>query len=258
MDIPYISQDEVKSPLLDMNSQDIFIVSEEGAPLYVNQTAFERRNMTRDELMGMRVWQWNRFIRPSSWQKRWTWLLKTKSANFTTEHRLDDGTPMPVNISVQLVNYAGQLGALCYVQDISEFQNATADADRADKLMDLVLSGSNLSICTWDPYSDIVQLDKSWLTLFGEMPDNLRISFSQWEAMVAPNFRSEWRDRLTAHLLGQDDEFNLIHPMTDAQGGILLIHSRGKIVDVDKDGYPIAVAVVHERLRHTGNDPEIN
>jgi len=247
MDIPYISQDEVKSPLLDMSSQDIFIVSEDGAPLYVNQTAFQRRNMTRDELMDMRVWQWNRFIRPSSWQKRWAWLLKSKATNFTTVHQLDDGTPMPVNISVHLINYAGQLAALCYVQDISEFQHATAEAERADKVMDLVLSGSNLSICTWDPYSDIVQLDKSWLRLFGEMPENQRISFPQWEEMVAPDFRSEWRDRLNAHILGQDEEFNLIHPMTDAKGGMLLIHSRGKIVDRDKDGYPTAVAVVHER-----------
>lgn len=254
MDTPYISPDEVKSPLLDLSSQDIFIVAEDGSPLYVNQTACQRRSMTRDELMDMRVWQWNRFIRPSSWQKRWAWLLKTKSADFSTEHRLDDGTPMPVNISVRLVNYNGQLGALCYVQDISQFKNATTEADRADKIMDLVFSRPGLSICSWEPYSDVVQLDNSWSSLFGDIPENKRITFAQWEEMVAPEYRAEWRDRLNEHVLGRANEFNLIHPMRHANGDMLVIHSRGKIVNIDKDGYPTAVAVVHENITQTSNN----
>jgi len=234
--------------MLDLSPLDIFIVAEDGSALYINQTACARRGISRRAMLEMKVWEWNHFVNSASWTRRWIALEESETAEFDTVHYDKHGREIPVRINVQMVSFDGVRGALCYVQDISLIKRIEEDASRFGQELGLIFSGSGMSMCSWNPLTDDVKIDSAWVSMFGTWAQDQTMTYQQWEAMIAQDDRREWQSRLTAHLLGHSDAFDMIVRMYTVSGSCLHIHARGKVVGLDRDGNPTSISILHEDI----------
>ena len=233
---------------LDLSPQDIFVVSEDGSALYVNLTACKRRNVSRDYLLNQKVWEWNRFIKPSSWSRRWNSILDIREAEFETIHLHPLGGEIAVKVWARLIDFAGKPAVLCYIQEIGELKHSALKEELLAEDIALLMRANDASICHLDPSAQRVNLDISFNKMFGIADEVTSISFEQWESMVDLHDQLEWRSQLNDHLLGKNSKFDVVIRMRHADGHFLYIRAQGKAIKLDDKGHYIKVPVVHQDI----------
>lgn len=233
---------------LDCSPQDIFVVGEDGSALYVNQTACKRRDVSRDYLLNQKVWEWNRFIKPSSWSRRWESILDIREAEFESIHLHPKGGEIAVKIWVRLIDFDGKPAVLCFIQEIAELKHSAIKEELLGEDIALLLRAKDASICHWDPSAQSVNLDISFNQMFGIAQEVKSISFEQWESMVDLHDQLEWRSQLNDHLLGKNSKFDVVIRMRHADGQFLYIRAQGRAIKLDDKGQYIKVSVVHQDI----------
>ncbi|NEX20261.1 PAS domain S-box protein [Thiorhodococcus mannitoliphagus] len=102
----------------------VFWITPQGRFIQVNDQACESLGYTRDELLGMGVWDIDPDFSPQRWSEHWKRTCAIKRRRFETRHRRRDGVIFPVEVMANYVDYEGQEYDFAFVRDISERQCA--------------------------------------------------------------------------------------------------------------------------------------
>jgi PAS domain S-box-containing protein len=95
-----------------------------GQVLDVNDYACQTLGYTKEELIGMHVWDFDPDFSPEAWVPMWEGLRQTKVVNIETRHRRKDGTIFPVHVVGNLIVDEGKEFTFVFVQNISERKQA--------------------------------------------------------------------------------------------------------------------------------------
>jgi len=99
--------------------------------LYVNDAACQGLGYTREELVGMHVWEFDPDFPPEAWPPMWEGLRQSKVINIETRHRRKDGTIFPVEVVGNYIYAEGEEYSFVFVQDITERKQAQEKQLRA-------------------------------------------------------------------------------------------------------------------------------
>lgn len=102
----------------------VFLMTSDGGFSYVNDRACRSLGYTRQELMGLKLWD----IDPVFPKARWDEIIATKADTVFTEtlHRRKDGTVFPVEVSAKHLWLPEKGHHVAFVRDISERKQAEA------------------------------------------------------------------------------------------------------------------------------------
>ena len=92
----------------------------DGRLIYVNEQASRVLGYDRDELLSMTIHQINPEFPPDKWAAHWEDLRKTGSYIMETRHRTKDGRLIPVEVTVNYVNFDGKEYNCASARDISK------------------------------------------------------------------------------------------------------------------------------------------
>lgn len=101
-------------------SDEIFWMDSSGRVIYVNDAACHMLGHSRDELLGMCVWDFDPTYSPEIWLASFTELKKQGFLTFETMHKARGGRVFPVEISANYVEYGGKAYSFSFVRDITE------------------------------------------------------------------------------------------------------------------------------------------
>jgi two-component system cell cycle sensor histidine kinase/response regulator CckA len=105
---------------VDHAADAVFWVSEDARFIYVNEAACRLLGYSREELLGMAVFDVDKAASAESWPDTWRRIKQHKSMVVESRHRRKDGTTFPVELSVNYQEYSG-VGFNCtFARDISE------------------------------------------------------------------------------------------------------------------------------------------
>jgi len=117
----------------------IYIADLEGRLLEVNDAACERLGYTREELLGMSVWDVNATSQPQVGSARFEEIREKGCLIFETEHRTREGRCFPVELNTRLIDLAGRPAMLGIARDITDRKRVEAiQARHRDHLEELV------------------------------------------------------------------------------------------------------------------------
>jgi diguanylate cyclase (GGDEF)-like protein/PAS domain S-box-containing protein len=109
---------------LDSARDSIFWLSREGKILYVNYAACAERGYSRDEMLGMRVFDLDPDYQPGVWGLHFEDLKMRGNITLETRHRRKDGHVYPIEVNANYVHIGDQEFNFCFLRDISERKQA--------------------------------------------------------------------------------------------------------------------------------------
>ena len=104
----------------ELAADEVFWMRPDSSIFYVNKSACAKLGYTRDELLGMKVWEWDPLFPKEVWPDFWANLCDKKHLLFETRHMTKEGHEFPVEIQGHHVRSKGQEFLIAYVTDISE------------------------------------------------------------------------------------------------------------------------------------------
>lgn len=229
---------------VELAADEVFWMRSTSEILYVNNTACQKLGYSREQLVGMHVWEWDPLFPKEVWPTFWNELKSKKHIEFESLHQSVDGNIFPVSIRARLIQSDGEDFLFAFATDITnikkqeEYQERlnneiTLEVERktrelnqekertakyAKKLeesvhrYDLAIEGTGVGLWSWD----VPTRDNYWSAKFYDLLgfDNQEItaSFDEWEARLHPDDNEKAFSALNAHLTTQtkyETEFRL-------------------------------------------------
>ncbi len=103
----------------EVSSDEVFLMNNESKIVYVNNSACELLGYTKDELVGMFVWQWDPLFPKESWPAFWSQFVEKKQLHFETQHKKKSGEVFPVEVRAHLFVKNNENFVLAFVNDIT-------------------------------------------------------------------------------------------------------------------------------------------
>ena len=109
---------------IDRAAIAIFRAGSDARILNVNEQACKDLGYSESELCQMTIFDINPTVNDNNWVGIWQTLLDQKRFNFETEHRRQDGTIFPAEITSNLLEFGGKKYSISFVRDITEQKRA--------------------------------------------------------------------------------------------------------------------------------------
>lgn len=110
----------LKNLMLDFASDSIFLHDSEGNFIYVNEAAYKTRGYTENELMNINLHKLDAPEYSKMIEKRVKEIMEHGESTFESEHFHKDGSIIPVEIHVRIIESEGKKLFLSIARDISE------------------------------------------------------------------------------------------------------------------------------------------
>lgn len=118
---------------VDKAADGVQWIAPDGRFIYVNEEICRSLGYSRDELLGMSVWDINPERTPELFRARWESLKKQKAWLFETVHKTKDGRVFPVEVSGKYVSFGDKEYYFAFVRDISDRKRAEEELRQSEE-----------------------------------------------------------------------------------------------------------------------------
>lgn len=105
---------------IDTISDSILWLDENGKYVFVNNAACKNYGYTKEELLSMTMFQVDPLFTKEIWDAHWKEILEKKTFTIETINKRKDGKVVPIEVTVNLVEYGGKQYNCAIVRDITE------------------------------------------------------------------------------------------------------------------------------------------
>ncbi|MDX7950561.1 diguanylate cyclase [Lichenihabitans sp. Uapishka_5] len=123
---------------IDKLADPIIWLDEDARYVFVNPAATHLLGYTAEELCRLRVWDIDPAFDEARWRRHWVEILERKTFKIETVNRSKSGRDIPIEVTVNLVEYEDHRFNCSIVRDISERRRIEADLrDLHDRIYQL-------------------------------------------------------------------------------------------------------------------------
>jgi PAS domain S-box-containing protein len=115
---------------IDQTKEGIFWVNADGRFIYANDTICKRLGYAREELLTMSTFDIDPSVTPENWPRNWEVLRKAGAITFKTRHRAKNGTLLPVELSIRLIEFNENEFSFCFSRDVTENKRAETTSEK--------------------------------------------------------------------------------------------------------------------------------
>jgi len=152
-----------------------------------------------------------------------------------------DGTARWAEMRASLITWQGGPAILAFVSDIEDRLRAQEDLREQTERLRNILEATRAGIWEWDLIRDEVTVDARFREICG-LPLDAPVDRHSLMAQVDPQCRDEYRNRLAAHIRGDDAHFDFEFRIRGDGEQWKWVHDRGKVLARDADGLALRVS----------------
>ena len=123
---------------IEHSADPIFWISPDSRILYVNDITCKALDYSRDELLGMTISDIDPNFPKEAWPAHWQELKERRSFSFETKHRRKDGTIIPVEMTVNYLEFQGDEYNFAFARDITQRKKQEEDLLRRDYQLEIL------------------------------------------------------------------------------------------------------------------------
>lgn len=124
-------------------------------------------------------------------------------------------------------------------QALAEAQSAERELRESEKLLKLVLEGSNDGFWDWRLVGGQVKINPRWAEILGYTPHGMTQAFRDGKDFVHPDDAISVKNQLTRHLQGLTTHYAVEYRVLSRSGEWKWVLDRGKVVEWDETGRPL-------------------
>ncbi len=217
---------------LEYAADEVFWMRSDSEIFYVNEAACQKLGYTREELVGMKVWEWDPLFPKEVWPTFWNDMREKKQVEFETKHQNKNGTVFPVRIKAHFIENGDEEILFAFVTDITEkiqrqeqleqlneqiraeVEAKTAELQREKEITlsysreleksnhryNLAIEGTGVGLWTWDVQTNGNYWSPKFFQLLGFADEEIFASYDEWEARLHPDDKDSVLSALQAHL----------------------------------------------------------
>ncbi|MEG4942711.1 PAS domain S-box protein [Microcoleus sp. F4-D5] len=152
---------------LERSSLALAWIDRDARILRVNQTACEQRGYSREELLSMYVWEADPNFPIEVWSQHWQQLKEQKTLWFNSQHYRKDGSIIPVEITLNYLEFNGKEYSFACARDISERYRAEEALRASQARLSGVLDIADEAIISVDSSQRITLYNQGAERIFG-------------------------------------------------------------------------------------------
>jgi two-component system cell cycle sensor histidine kinase/response regulator CckA len=119
---------------VDNLSDAAYWIERDARITYVNAAASRLTGYTREELLGMLIYELNPGITKETWPQVWGALKRAKKRVFETTHRTKAGHLLPVEIAANFLEFDGKEYSCAFARDITDRRQLELRLRQAEKM----------------------------------------------------------------------------------------------------------------------------
>jgi PAS domain S-box-containing protein len=154
---------------VDRCSTAIYWVNSRAQITYANDRACQSVGLTRNELIGLRVWDFDPNFAPDRWYPLWEQVKRDKSIIVQTHHRRKDGSLFPVEALGTYLQLDEEEIVFVFAQDVSERERA----ERQLRMLHAAIDKSHTPFFSISPSGEIVYANEHACRSLGFAPREL-------------------------------------------------------------------------------------
>jgi diguanylate cyclase (GGDEF)-like protein/PAS domain S-box-containing protein len=158
---------ELTQAAVERSSDAVFWKDLNGRIFKVNDQACRNLGYTREELVGMHVWDLDPHVTEAAWPEIMGSLCKQKSAHIETVHRRKDGTTFPVEVIANYVRYRDKEYNISFVRDISDRKWSEAALRDSEERLRQAIRVSQTGIFDHDHVTDTIYWSPEHRDIYG-------------------------------------------------------------------------------------------
>jgi len=159
--------------LVDQAADAFFLTDEQGRIQDVNRAACAILAYERDELLAMAIADIDPAMAGGRYEELWRRLTPGHGQRFETRHRKKDGSLLPVELSVGLLEVGGQRLAQSLARDISERKLAEERIRESSRRITALFNATSDSVILLDPDCTILAINEHGARRRGLRPEDL-------------------------------------------------------------------------------------
>ena len=245
IDETFLKESESKyRQLIELDSDAIYLISNDGKILDTNSTACSMLGRTKSEILQLSIGDIDPDFTHDAFLEFWTQFPFDESNVFETTHLRKDGSVVPIEISSKKFKINNEILYYAIARDITERKLAEKALKERDKRFQVAMEFANDGLFDWNLETNQVYYSPGWKKLLGYQEHEIENEFSEWERLTHPNdVKTSWA-MLNELFSGQRDRFEKEFKMRHKDGHWVDILSRANIV-TNESGVPIRCIGTH-------------
>ena len=230
---------------VDHAGEAAYWMDSKGRLTYVNDAACQTTGYSCDELLSMSIPDLDPNFPVDKWDEHWAESRRKGSYRIETQHRAKDGRLIPVEVSVNFVDYEGEEYHCSFARDITERKRAEEALRAAEQRKDLALQGGDLGTWDWNVVTGEVIFNERWASMLGYTLDEIEANVSMWQRLLHPDDTQFVIEMVETHLEGKTEFYETEHRLRHKSGRWVWVLDKGQVIERDADGNPIRACGTH-------------
>ena len=169
----------------------VFFITRDAGFSYVNEQACRSLGYTRDELLGLRIWDIDPIYPRKRWERVWAQRQEDEAEAVALEtlHRRKDGTIFPVEVTAEHLRLGDDEFHVAFVRDITGRKRAEEALKEAEARLRLALQAGKIGTWDWNITTGRIVWSRGHEELWGMAPGAFTGTYEEFDARVHPEDR---------------------------------------------------------------------
>ncbi|HES60056.1 MAG TPA: PAS domain S-box protein, partial [Caldithrix sp.] len=171
---------------IDHAGDAAYLLGQDAHFIYVNEEACRFLGYTKEELLGMTVFDIDPSFNLRRWRPHWKEIVKRKSFTIETVHKKKNGELLPVEITVNFVAFMGKKYNWAFGRDISERKRTEKALRESEKKYRTLFETMKQGVIYQNDKGEIISSNPAAETILGlsrEQLYGLTSNTANWEAI---------------------------------------------------------------------------
>jgi PAS domain S-box-containing protein len=228
--------------------------------IYVNDAACRSLGYNPEEIRNLTIADIFPHHDHQRYLQRLTLLKQGRPVQYESLYRRQDGTLIPVEVSLNYLEHEGKGYTCAIVRDITErrlaeeallrahdemerrVEERTAALRASQQRLELILDATAVATWDWDVTTGAVRYNEQWAANRGLSIDEVDPHVSAWSEGVHPDDRARMNRALQDCLHGMTTSYEAEMRVRTAAGEWTWIMERGRVIERDGEGKPLRIA----------------
>lgn len=213
---------------VDHSSDAVYWIDMTGCVLKVNDQACRNLGYSRDDLVGMHVWDFDPNFVGVDWPARMEALRKVQSWRHESTHRRKDGSIFPIEVIANYVRYNDKECTIAFTRDLSERRRAEAALRESEERLRQAIRVSHTGIFDHNHVTNTIFWSRELRAIYGfdaDEPITLEVFFDHVHAEDRHKIAEAVR---RAHDRNSDGLFDVQHRIIRRNGKVRWVMTRAQ------------------------------